>query len=93
MSDISMLAVTQGVGAFQSFLPRLETIRKGDSDDAELVSVVRTGEFAGAAITLAIGILASSLSGDSKPTILALVISDVMLYVYETALRKEKING
>ena len=93
MSDMSMLAVTQGVGAFQSFLPRLETIRKGDANDTELVSVVRTGEFAGAAITLTIGILGSSLSGDSKPTILALVIIAVMLYVYETALRKEKING
>lgn len=88
-ASLGMMAVTQGVSAFNAFLPDLATVRKSSIADRETVATVRTGEFAGVAITLAIGAMCSHFSRDAQPVLLALVISAVMVAVYENALHLE----
>lgn len=87
-SSVGMLAVTQGMSAFNAFLPSLTDVRQAAANDTTMVASVRTGEFAGTAVTISIGAIASSLSKSSLPSVLALIIVGIMITIYESALHK-----
>lgn len=94
MSDMfgpAMLGVTAGINTFQTFLPRLTDIRKANpATDPAIVGDVRMGEVAGATLTLGIGVIASSLTKSSIPTLTALVMCGILICVYESALRANR---
>lgn len=94
MNDIygpAMLGVTSGMQAFMTMLPRLSDIRKGDpATDPGLAADVRMGEVAGVSLTLGLGVISSSLTRSPIPALTALVMSIVLVSIYESALRADR---
>lgn len=85
------LAITQGVGAFTTFLPRLADIRRADvSEDVGLAADVRLGEVAAVALTVGIGTITSSLTGSSVPVFVAVIVSFSLVMLYECTLRANR---
>lgn len=83
----STLALTQAVGSFNTFLPKLSEIRKSTGDDPAFVNDVRTGEIAAVALTVGVGAVVSSLTGSPVPTVVAVLASLGLVVMYETTLR------
>lgn len=92
MTDVgtAALAITQGVAAFNSFLPPLSEVRKGSVDNPEFAGDVRMGEIAACALTVGVGTIVSSLTGDPVPVYVAVVVSIGLVIMYETTLRKDR---
>ncbi|SRR6266540_3566398 len=93
MSDLlgpAMLAFSNGFNAFTQFLPRLGDVRKADPDDSAMAGDVRMGEVAAVAMTLSVGVIASSLTKSSVPAYTAIAVSLVLVCVYEAALRGDR---
>lgn len=84
------LAITQSVGAFQFFLPRLSDVRKANPSDADMAGDVRMGEVAAGALCIGIGAMVSSLSGSPYPAMVAILMTAILICVYETALRGDR---
>lgn len=82
----AILAMTQGIGVFNTLLPPLADIRRAD-EFSEIAQDVRMGELAACTITLAIGVLVSVLTKRTVPIIISAIICAVMLAVYETTLK------
>ncbi len=80
------LAMGQAVTSFSIFLPSFTAIRQGSAGDKDLCKDVRMGEFAAATIAIGIGVIASSLSGSPAPAMVALIMSVVLISLYERAL-------
>lgn len=81
------LAITQGIGAFNTFLPKLSDIRKADpAHDPDFAADVRVGEMAAVALTVSVGAIVSSLTGSPVPAVIAVLISLGLVVMYETTL-------
>lgn len=93
MSDMEMfgpaaMAVTQGIVAFNIFLPRITEVRRNNpKDNPDFAADVRTGETAAAAVTLGVGAIASYFTGSPAPVLTAMFIVLVFVFVYESTLR------
>jgi hypothetical protein len=91
MSDVfgpASLAAGQTLSSFTTFLPRLSEVRKANvENDTGMVGDVRLGEVAACAISLGIGVIASSLSGSPVPMYAAGFMAVILICVYESALR------
>lgn len=83
---IATLAITQGIAQFNVFLPRLSEVRKAQPGD-DVSADVHVGEIAAIAGTVGVGVIASSLSGSKLPLIVSVVVSVLMVVVYESVLR------
>jgi len=85
------LGVTQGIGAFTTFLPRLSDVRKADPNtDTDIAADVRLGEIAAVTATLGIGIITSSLTGSPVPAYTAVAMSAILVCLYECTLRADR---
>lgn len=94
MSDVfgpASLAAGQALSSFSTFLPRLSEVRKASREDADMVGDVRLGEVAACAVSIGIGVIASSLSGSPIPMYACAFISVILIVVYETALNGNDI--
>lgn len=84
------LCITQGIGAFTTFLPNFTEVRKADPhDNPEVVNDVRMGEVAAVTLTVGISMVASSLTGSPVPTVVALATCVVLVMLYESALSQK----
>lgn len=94
MSDVlgpATLSITQGISAFHSFLPPFSDIRKNDPmGDPEFAADVRMGEVAAVTTTLGVGLITSSLTGSPVPVYTAVVMSAVLVALYESTLRRQR---
>ncbi len=82
------MAVTQGIGAFNIFLPRFTDVRRNNpQDNPDFAADVRTGEVAACVITMGVGCIASYFTGSPEPAITALFICVVLVALYESTLR------
>jgi len=85
------LAVTQGIGAFVTFLPKFSDIRIANpTNDPAFAADVRMGEVAASVLTLGVGAIVSSLTGSPIPAISALVMTFILIAMYETTLRANR---
>jgi hypothetical protein len=85
------LALTQTVGAFQFFLPRLSDVRKASMKDSpDIIGDVRFGEVAAGALCLGMGAIVSSMTGSPYPAIVSVLMMLVLVCVYEAALRGDR---
>jgi hypothetical protein len=94
MSDVfgpASLAAGQALSSFAVFLPRLTDVRKADPGDPGMHGDVRLGEVAACAVSIGIGVIASSLSGSPIPMYAAAFISVILIVVYEAALNGNDI--
>lgn len=93
MADAAMfgpasMAVTQGIGAFNIFLPKFTDVRKNNpADNPDFAGDVRTGEVAACIVTLGVGGIASYFTGSPEPMVTALFICIVLVVLYESTLR------
>lgn len=84
----STLAITSGVTAFSTFLPKISEVRKTDpAVDPSFAADVRMGEVAAVTLTLGIGAIVSSFTKSSAPVVTGAVISLTLIVIYESALR------
>jgi len=94
MTDVygpAMLGVTTGLGAFMAMLPKLSDIRRANMEtDPAIAADVRMGEVAGVTLTMGIGLISSSLARSPIPTYTALIMSVILVGVYESALRSNR---
>lgn len=94
MSDVfgpAAMAVSQTVGSFSTFLPRLSEVRKAAPNDPDMAGDVRMGEVAAVAITLGVGAITSSLSKSPIPIYSALFVAIMLVVIYECALRGHRL--
>lgn len=85
------LAAGQTLSTFTTFLPRLSEVRKAAADDPDMAGDVRLGEVAASAISIGIGVIASSLSGSPIPMYACAFIAVILIVVYESALNGNNI--
>jgi hypothetical protein len=85
------LAMSQGISAFMTFLPSLAEVRKADPvHDVSMAADVHMGEVAAITLTVGVGAVASSLTGSPVPVMVAVVVSILMLCLYESTLRADR---
>jgi hypothetical protein len=85
------LAISSGVSAFSTFLPKITDIRKANpNDDVSFAADVRMGEVAAAALTIGVGAIVSSLTGSSAPTVVAVIVALGLVIMYESTLRANR---
>jgi len=81
------LAISQSVFAFTAFLPNFVEVGKSSPDDIR--KQVRLGETAAVIIALGIGGILTWLAGSPVPLGIAALMSAILIYLYETAMRRE----
>jgi hypothetical protein len=86
----SILGVTQGFSAFIAFMPKLSEIRKASGTDIDMTADVRMAEVASCVITIGVGVVSSSLTGSPTPAIVAVLVSLVLVAMYESTLNMER---
>lgn len=87
----STLAISQAIGSFNAFLPKLAEIRKATpADDPSFAADVRTGEVAAVALTVAVGAIVSSLTGSHTPAVVSVVCAVGLVVLYESTLRADR---
>lgn len=89
MTDIiapSSLAITQAVGLFSTFLPKLTDVRRAQQSDPEFAADVHLGELACLGLLVGIGVMMASLTESYTPLAIALVMGLFLTLVYEYAL-------
>lgn len=94
MSDImgpAALSISQGISAFQFFLPKLSDVRKADpANDPDIVGDVRMGEIAAITLCVGVGAIVSSLSRSAIPAVVSALMAGILVCLYESALHKDK---
>ncbi len=84
------LAMSQGIGAFMTFLPKISEIRAAHpSTNPDIAADVRMGEVAASTLTLGVGLVASSLTGSPVPAFVALIVCIVLITLFESILRAD----
>lgn len=86
---VATLALTQSISSFHTFLPPLVDIRKSSPGDRTAVADVRLGEIASAGLAIGIGIIFTSMTGNSTPFFVASIAALGLISIYEYALRSE----
>lgn len=91
MADMTAvpLVLSQTVGSFQFFLPRLAEVRKAGPGDRSMWSDVRVGEVAAVALSVGMGAIMATLTKSPLPLYCGVMIALVLVCVYEYTLRKE----
>jgi hypothetical protein len=93
MADVgvAMLSVSSGLNVFQSLLPKLSDVRKADpANNPDIAADVRMGEVAAGTMTLAVGIIASSLTKSPVPAAVALFTVIILVTIYESTLKAQR---
>lgn len=91
-TSASLLAITSSVGMFTGLLPSLSEVRKTQGDPS-VINDVRVGEIAASALTVSVGLMASSMVKSPVPAMVAVVSAVALVVMYESVLQsppKEK---
>jgi hypothetical protein len=93
MADVGVaaIALSQSIGQFQAYMPKLSEIRRADPQaDIDMVGDVRMGEIAAFVGSLGVGVIVSSLTGDPTPAYVSVAVCIILIGVYESALRSHR---
>ena len=88
-SSAALLAMTQAIAAFHTFLPPLADVRKANVADPGVSGDVRVGEVAATALTLGVGAIVSGLTGSNAPMVVAVITAIGLVVLYESTLRSK----
>lgn len=80
------ISLGQVVSAYQFFLPKISEVRRANKDDPSMRADVAVGQFAAGAMTVAVGVLLSSMTGSKLPLWTALFIAAIIGGVYQYAM-------
>jgi hypothetical protein len=92
-SSAALLAMTQAIGAFTTFLPPLAEVRKKTLDDPLFAGDVRLGEVAAVGLTIGVGAIVSGLVGSNAPMLVSVVTAVGLVFLYESTLRSNPSQG
>lgn len=82
------LTMGQGLGMFQSFMPKFTDIASHPfGSDPGFERDCRMAEMAASAVSLGVGIMVSQMTGSPVPAVVAVVVVVSLLALYEKALR------
>lgn len=84
--SLATLALTQSVAVFHQFLPPLTDVKRADKNNPVDRTDVRVGEFASVALTVGLGAVMSTLSGNYEPLVISVVAAAGLVAIYEYAL-------
>lgn len=85
------LSLTSALGLFQGFLPSFaEIAATNPEDNPEMVSKVRMGELGATVLALGVGGIMSALTGSPVPSYVAITSIVILVFMYESALRKRR---
>jgi hypothetical protein len=87
----SLMGITTSVGLYTAFLPKINEIRKTPPTSDEATSI-RMGELAAGALTVAIGMTASTLVKSPYPAALTIASALAMVCMYEMVLNAPATN-
>jgi hypothetical protein len=90
-SSAALLAMTQAIAAFTTFLPPLAEVRKKTADDPLFAADVRVGELAAASLTIGVGAIVSGLTGSNAPMVVSIITAAGLVVLYESTLRSNPI--
>lgn len=85
--SVATVAITSTAGAFYQMLPPISEVRRRSVGDPDFAADVRIGEAVASAIALAIGGIASNLSGSPTPVMVAAIFALMLSLIYEWTLR------
>lgn len=87
----AMLGVTSGIQSFLTLMPKITDIRAANpSENPGIAADVRLAEVAGVTLTLGVGVIASSLTGSPVPAFTSLLMSVILVTIYESTLRADR---
>lgn len=75
--------------AFMGFLPKFSDIRRAEPDDEGMKKDVWLGQVAAAAVAIGTGLIVSSLSGSPVPAFVAVLMTVVLAWCYQSAMRSK----
>jgi hypothetical protein len=85
------LSITQGMTLFIALLPKFSEVRKADPIvNPDIAADVRMGEIAACTLTISIGIMTTSLTGNAIPTYTAIITCGILVALYESTLRANR---
>lgn len=87
----TLLAATQAITAFSTFLPPISEVRRS-SGDPEFAADVRMGEVAAVLLTVGVGVVASSIVGTAVPLAISVFSAVLLVVLYETALNNKPFS-
>jgi hypothetical protein len=87
---VAAISLAQSFGFFQSYMPPIADVRKGDTSNTELTGDVRIGEVASLVGALAVGAIIAWITGDPTPVYVSVLVCSVMIGVYEMTLRASR---
>lgn len=82
----SLMAGTTAIAVFTGMVPHMAEVHAA-SVNSDTARATRVGEVASAAIVLAVGLMASSLTHSSAPIMVAVAACLILAGCYETVLR------
>ncbi len=92
-ASAALLAMTQAIAAFTTFLPPLTEIRKGNAADPLFAGDVRVGELAAASLTIGVGAVVSGLTGSNAPIVVSIITAMGLVILYESTLRSDPLKA
>jgi hypothetical protein len=87
---IAAIALAQSYSQFSQYMPSLQDVRKGTTDDSALVGDVRAGEFAALVGSLLVGVIVAWIAGDPTAAYVSVLVCSVMIAMYEYVLRANR---
>lgn len=90
-SAAASIALGQTVGAYAYFLPPLREVRRAGSTDPQMRGDVRMGQIAAGALSLGVAAILANLTKSTVPVIGTLIVALIIAFLYETALRGDRL--
>lgn len=88
MADIlgpASISLGTATSAFMGFLPRFSEVRRADPTDEGMNKDIRLGEIAAIAVAMGTGLIVSSLTQSSVPTVVSALMCAILVWCYHTA--------
>lgn len=87
----SSIAIGQTVFAYSYFLPRLSEVRRAEAGDTMMRGDVLLGQLAAGAVSMAVGMLLTWMTGSSLPAMTTLAIAVIIAVIYQYALNGTRV--
>jgi hypothetical protein len=92
IASATLMGITTSVGLYTAFLPKITEIRNTSPVSSE-ADAIRLGELAAGALTIGVGLTASSMTRSPYPFVLSIVAALAMVCMYETVLNSYPSRG
>jgi hypothetical protein len=89
--SVAGIAIGQTAYTYAQFLPPLREVRKAGPGDNEMRGDVLLGQVTAGAVSMAVGVLLSYLTGSPTPAFAVLAIAIVIAIAYQYAMNGNRV--